>query len=249
MESRKRKAESSPENESSPKRPSGDYQMQGYDLRLKTPFRYIATGPSQAGKTTHIFNVLKDRHELFDVPTDNVIYYYNEWQDIFNMFNAEGIVKRWLNHLPTEEEVASICAPYKDSGGSVIVVDDFMLQLDKFMAKLFTVFSHHYRISVFLLTQNLFVQTPIYRTISLNTTYITCFRNPRDMSQINSLAKQIAPGKPQYIVASYREATRAPHSYMFFDFHQRTEDLIKVRSRILRKEFPMAVWLPGSMFE
>jgi hypothetical protein len=120
-----------------------------------------------------------------------------------------------------------------------------MLKMDAFMAELFTVISHHFRVSVFLLTQNLFVQSPVYRNISLNTTYIACFRNPRDLSQIGSLAKQVAPGNGKYVVAAYHKATEAPHSYMLFDFHQRTPDIIKVRSNILRSDFPTRVWLPA----
>jgi hypothetical protein len=221
------------------------YLMEGgFDCRLKTPFRYIVTGPSMAGKTTHVYNVIKERQQLFDVPTDNVIYFYNQWQDIYNAFNSDGLVKQWINHLPTEEDIVTHCGPFKEMGGSIIVIDDFMLHLNKYIADLFTTISHHLHINIFLLTQNLFVQTPIYRSISLSTTYIACFKNPRDVSQIGNLAKQMAQGNTRYVLDAYNEATKAPHSYLLFDYHQTTDARIKLRSNILQKEFPTRVWPP-----
>jgi hypothetical protein len=147
--------------------------------------------------------------------------------------------------MPTMNDVIEHCAPYKDSGGSIIVVDDFMLELNPFMAQLFTAYSHHYRISVILLTQNLFLNTPIYRNISRNTTYIAVFKNPRDVSQIMSLARQLSPKNTKYIIGAFQEATEKPFSYMLFDFHQTTPKEIVLRSCILRGEFPMSAWLPA----
>lgn len=213
------------------------------DLRLRTPFRYIVSGPSQAGKTTHVVNLIKDRHDMMDRPTDHIIFYYNEWQSIFN--DLEGIVTHWFSHIPTPDEITTLCSDKADSGGSLIILDDFMLQLDSGIAKLFTVLSHAYHISVILLTQNLFVSTPVYRTISLNSSYICVFKNPRDQAQIVGLAKQISPGNSKFVVDSYKDATRLPHSYLLFDFHQKTAEHLKLRTNILKHEGPMVAYAPA----
>jgi hypothetical protein len=215
-----------------------------YDLRLKTPFTYVVAGASQSGKTTHVFELLKNRHAMMDVPTDHVIYYYKQWQPHFTAFEEAGVVTEWVNRVPTSEELQAKTHARRDGEGTIVIIDDFMQQLNRDIADLFTVTSHANRISVILMTQNLFAKLPVFRTISLNATYIACFKNPRDSSQIMHLAKQLSPNNTRYVVEAYREATRRPYSYMFFDFHQGTPDNIRVRSDILPKQMPMKVWMP-----
>ena len=48
------------------------------------------------------------------------------------------------------------------------------------------------------------------RTISLNAHYLILFKNPRDASQINHLAKQMYPTKSKFMVEAYRDATLPP---------------------------------------
>ena len=199
-----------------------------YDVRLKTPFTYVVAGPSQSGKTTHVFDLLKNRHVLMDKPTDYVLYYYHQWQPHFDKFEEDGSVTEWINHMPTVAELRTKSEDRIDGSGTLIVIDDFMNQLTNDIADLFTVTSHANNISVILLTQNIFAKPPVFRTISLNARYITVFKNPRDSSQIANLARQVAPNNSKYVVDAYKEATKEPYSYMLFDFHQSTPDMIRV---------------------
>ena len=103
-------------------------------------------------------------------------------------------------------------------------------------SNLFTVLSHANSISVILLTQNLFVKGKVFRTVSLNSMYISLFKNPRDQSQVTNFAKQFSPYDVRWVVDAYRDCTRAPYTYMLFDSHQSTPDRIRVRSHILPGE-------------
>jgi hypothetical protein len=124
--------------------------------------------------------------------------------------------------------------------GSIIVIDDFAQQLNKDTIDIFSRISHHTNSVIILLTQNLFSKNPVFREISLNSTYIVLFKNPRDASQISTFARQFAPGK-RYIIDAFRDITSLPYSYVLFDHHQATDDEIRIRTRILPHEFPMKI--------
>jgi hypothetical protein len=217
-----------------------------YDLRFRTPFTYTCAGPSQSGKTSHVFNILRLKEELFDVNPQNVLYFYNLPQPSFANFRQEspGIVTEWINKLPDLELLREKTLAYRGGSGSLVIIDDFVSELNADISNLFTVLSHSNNINVILLTQNLFSKNPVYRTISLNSTYTAAFKNPRDSAQITNFAKQFAPNNTRYIVEAFRECTKKPYSYLFFDHHQKTPDRIRVRSDILPHEGPMKVWIP-----
>ena len=213
-----------------------------FDLRLKTPFSYILAGPTSCGKTTFCFNLLKYRKILFDKPTDNVFYFYSQYQNIFESFKSLGIVKEWINELPTRDTLNEKTLPFKDGDGSVVIIDDYMNEVNNDVSALFTVLSHANNVNVIFLTQNVFPKEKVFRTISLNSTYMNIFKNPRDPSQIAHFAKQFSPDKPKYIVEAFNIATKSQYSYLMFDFHQSTDSRIRVRSHFLPHESPIRVY-------
>lgn len=216
-----------------------------YDATFKTPFTCLLAGPSQSGKTSVVFNILRDRHTLLDVPTNNIFYFYQHWQPSFSIFEREGVVTEWLRELPSIDLLTEKTEPFKYAEGSIVVIDDFMGQLNEAISSLFTFLCHSNRVSVFLMTQNVFAKNPVFRTISLNSQYVFIFKNSRDSSQIMSYAKQFAPGNTEWVVDAFRECTRAAFSYLLFDHHQTQEEEIRVRSHILQQQWPMRVWGPS----
>jgi hypothetical protein len=215
------------------------------DVRFKNPSSFLLGGGSQSGKTTFVLNVLSNIDTLFINPKckQNVIYFYKQWQQAYELFSSKNIVKEWVNKLPTTEDVKEKTLMYKDDGGSILIIDDFATKLDTEIVELFTVLCHHTNSVVFLMTQNIFSKNPAARDISLNATYVILFKNPRDSSQIVHFAKQFAPGKTKGLVAAFNQATDPHFSYMLFDCHQTTPKQIRVRSRILPQEAPMEVWV------
>ena len=219
-------------------------EIKDMDCRLKFPFSWLIVGSSGCGKTTHVLNFLRYQAEMTNNPLcKNIIYFYNEWQDAFTSIKNENIVTSWQKGLPTLEMVKTAVINYTSSGGSIVVIDDFAHMINQDILEMFTVLSHHMNCCIILLSQFLFSKNPIHRMISLNSTYITVFKNPRDNQQIASLARQIRPNDFRYIMESYIEATKKPYSYLFFDNHQQTDDRIRVRSRILPSEAPMIAWI------
>jgi len=218
-----------------------------YDLRLKNPSTFILAGPSQSGKTTFTVNLLRNIATLFEKPTcaSNVVFFYKQWQTAYENLKTDGIVHRWVNKIPSDELMRQYTMTAHETG-SVIIIDDFAQQLNKDTIEMFTVSAHHTNSVVILLTQNIFSKNVVFREISLNCSYVAMFKNPRDSSQINHYAKQFAPGRGQYVIEAFHEATKKPYSYLFFDNHQLTPEILRVRARILPSEQPMAVYAQKS---
>ena len=216
-----------------------------FDLRFYTPSTFILAGASQSGKTTFVLNLLRQIDSYFANPKckQNVIYYFKEWQEALELFQNEDIVTQWINELPTAEEFKNKTLPYKDGDGSIVVIDDFGQELNSDIQDIFTVLSHHTNTTVFLLVQNIFPKNRVFRDISLKSTYIVLFKNPRDASQISHYARQFAPGNHHYIVDAFRECTKNAYSYMIFDHHQATPDILRVRSHIFQQQGPLRIWL------
>ena len=103
--------------------------------------------------------------------------------------------------------------------------------LESEVADLFTKGNHHKNISVIAMTQNVFHQSRFQRTISLNTHYMFLFKNPRDASQIQHLARQMYPKDLEYLVqVTERVMTLGPYSYLFSDLKQETLDNMRLRA-------------------
>ena len=70
--------------------------------------------------------------------------------------------------------------------------------------QLFTRCSHHLKLSIIFVSQNLFPQSKSMRNIALNMKYIVLFPSPRDINQIGVLGSQL--GARKSLLAAYNDA-------------------------------------------
>ena len=82
------------------------------------------------------------------------------------------------------------------SGEPMLIIFDDLIGSSslKEIANLFTVDARHMNMSLVFLTQRMFVNDESFRQISQNCDYFVLFKNPRNSSEIRSLAQQITPG-------------------------------------------------------
>ena len=62
------------------------------------------------------------------------------------------------------------------------------------------------------------------RTMSLNSHYNIIFKNPRDATQIRTLAYQMHPGNSKWFLDAFADATSRPYGYLVLDNHPRSDE-------------------------
>ena len=217
-----------------------------FDIRFKTGFYCIISGPSGSGKTTFVRNIIKLKDVLFDKSPKKVFFYYNIIQDIYKEMESQGLITELINVLdefPTYEDIIQKVHPYRNEGGCLLVFDDMMSQLTPDFEKIFCNVSHHENASILFLTQNLYYNTKVYRTISLNAHYMVLMRTGRDLTQISILSRAISGGGSNFLVEAYKDATKKPYSYLLLDFRADCPPTLRARSNIFPHEFPPIVYL------
>ena len=169
------------------------------DARWKHPLTCIVAGPTGCGKSTFVTRMLRHAAAMIVPPPQQITWCYGEWQ--------EAYATTELGHVRFEEGLTD-CGPCSiRQRGTSSVIDDLMAETDERVTTLFTKKSHHRNTSVLYLVQNLFPKNKESRTISLNSQYMVVFKNPRDSSQMATLARQMYPGRGKFVQAAFKDAT------------------------------------------
>ena len=201
-----------------------------FDPRLQGPFTCLVAGPTGCGKTQLIFKLIENTAQLITPTVHYIVYCYGQWQKDFKKYDNkvnfhEGLIPR--------EQIFPVNSQESSTQHTLLIIDDLLGKEDTSLVRdIFIKGSHHNNISVIFVTQNLFLPHKDYRTLSLNAHYLVIFKNPRDMSQINALARQAFASKPTFLTAVYNRETSDRHSYLLLDFKQSTPELMRVRDSI-----------------
>lgn len=199
-------------------------------------------GPTGSGKTVFVKRFLKSRNLLADVQFDRIIFYYAEWQDNYKSENFvnDGKIIEFREGLPKSEDYS--LDPHLKK---LVIIDDLMRESSNgSVVDLFTKGSHHKNISVMFITQNIFHKGAHSRDISLNSSYIILFKNPRDRAQIQHLARQVFPEDPKFLQEAYQDATAKGHGYLMIDCKQSTLDEFRFRACIFPDDEFQYFYLP-----
>lgn len=191
------------------------------------PFTALVSGPTGCGKTEFVFKILQNEAKFIYPSPQRIIYCFSIWQKGFDLLKDKNPIIEFKQGLIDVEELDSKL-------NNLVILDDLMKEASEHddILHLFTRGSHHKNTSVFLLTQNIFNKGKNSRTISLNCHYIVLFKNPRDMTQISYLARQMQPKHSKYLEDAFKDATKNPHGYLFLDMKQATPDILRVQSNI-----------------
>ena len=115
---------------------------------------------------------------------------------------------------------------------TLIIFDDLIGSSSlKEIANLFTVDARHMNMSLVFLTQRMFVNDEGFRQISQNCDYFCIFKNPRNSSEIRTLAQQLTPGSLD-LIEIYKEATKNPFSYLLINLTQECDPSVKYFSHV-----------------
>lgn len=196
------------------------------------PFTCLVAGPTQSGKTYLINKILMYQNILINPPPQRIYYCYSVWQSRFDEMLSTIKNIEFFQGIKSLDELNTL-------KNNLIILDDLLQDCENSdsISHLFTIDSHHRNCSVFFLTQNLFSRGKHMRTISLNCSYMIIFKNPRDKSQINVLARQMFPDKISFFLEAYSDAVEnKSHSYLFLDLKQTTLEKNRIQTGILPEE-------------
>ena len=184
-------------------------------FKFESPSSTMVIGPSMAGKTVLTLDILRNASKMYTVPPKNIIYAYGVYQKVFTRLETELNNITFHEGLPTKEMIENLGSE-EEEDHSLLVIDDLMDEICKSaeMCALFTRDVHHRRISVIMITQNIYHQSKYSRTISLNTSYLILMKTCRDLQQIHHLSRQMFPSTPKRLLEAYEDATRRPRGYL-----------------------------------
>ena len=217
-----------------------------FDIRLKTSFNMIIVGPTRSGKTSWVKNMLTVGDHMFRERPVKIFLFYKMMQDMYVEMKDTNLVDELVNvstQMPTLDDIQEMVEPFITTGGSMIIFDDCMSDINSDFENLFCNLSHHMNCSIVFLTQSLFYDDKVFRTMSRNTQYMVLMKNERDKLQSSILGKQYSPGNHQFIPQVLRDATRLPYGYLVLDFSPETAPAVKALSHIFPHEFPTRVYI------
>jgi Zinc finger, C2H2 type len=191
------------------------------NVDLKHPFTMIVAGPSGSGKTRFALKLITYADKVISPVPEKFVWCYGVYQDVFR--NYPDV--QFIEGLP---DLEMFDGHYK----TFLVIDDLMMETTDVITKLFTKLSHHRSVSVLYLTQNVFNKNKENRNISLNAHYMVLFKNVRDASQIQTLARQMYPGQSHLLLEAYKDATSEPFGSLFVDLTQEMDDKFRLRGNI-----------------
>jgi len=202
------------------------------DFKFFHPSTTIIGGMTHSGKTVFVKLLLRNWENLIrvNIKTLKVLWCYGVSESV-NVENIKNVSIEYYRGIPKIDEI-------KKMSPHLIILDDLMDDISIDVKNLFTRESHHLKISVIFIVQNIFNQNKHMRTISLNSHYIILMKGLRNTQQVGHLGKQIFPNKSKELINAFRDATKNPYGYLVIDLHPQSKDEYRLKTRIFKEEVP-----------
>ena len=196
------------------------------------PFSMIVAGPSRCGKTYWVINLLLNAKERIKPVPEKIVYCYAHWQPKYELLKEHIDSVLWHEGMPSKLFLDEI-------SNAIVVLDDLMAESvnNSALMGIFTERSHHQKISVILLMQNLYQQGKGSVSIQRNAQFLVLFKNPRDRSQIKTLAMQMFPEKWRKFLEKFEHETNKPRGKVILDFSLDTSDENRIVKSCDLKDF------------
>lgn len=203
--------------------------IENNDLKFKTPFGMLVSGPSQSGKSEFLFNFIKYRKEMFTENFERIIYCQpNSFSTKNQTFFAR--LKNEFNAIELCEGLPSISNLDLNVHNSpvLLLIDDLMSSVlfSKQMVDLLSNDVHNFNISVIIVLQNYFASGKYGKTLIRNCQYRVFFYSRVQQLELRTVSSQIS-NNPAFFAANfeflYEKYPNAPSHYLLIDGHFRTK--------------------------
>lgn len=209
-------------------------------MNFQTPYTMTVSGQTGSGKTHFVAKLIKNQKNIHDKPFDKIIISFAMLQPIYLELKKENENVTLVEGYPEDELNAYI----SQNLNILLVLDDMMLELgnDDRLANLFTKMRHQ-NVSTIFLTQNFYHNGKHIKTVTRNSQYIVIFENPRDLTMIMTLGRQMFPSKPKFLCGAFQQATAKPYGYLLLDLKPGVDKKLRVREGVMPDE-QTYVYLP-----
>lgn len=186
-----------------------------------------------------------------------VIYVYSSQHPLVNRMVEEGIVNKVLKNLPENQETLEKLTSSLKEEGSILVIDDALSQMKKYLPQVFEVISHRDNCTVLFVTQNAFIDSSVFRRIKENCDYAVIMKHAKNSLKVKYMAMQMDSCDIKHIMDSYRDAVslKKPmdekshliYGYLIMDLRPFADDITRLRSSIFPDEKePVTVYKQAS---
>lgn len=191
---------------------------------MNHPFTCMIAGPTKAGKTTFVKNLVENCNHIINKPIHEILWFYSEDQPAYKQ-----LAKR-VTFIEGPPDLSLLKTT--DGKNKLVILDDLMQDKKAVddVIKLFSRGCHHWNVSLIHIVQNAFFHG--LRTSRINSDYLVLFKNPADNLQISILARHLFPGQTKYFMESFKDATKKPHGYLMIDLTQYTPDEYRLKTDI-----------------
>lgn len=204
-----------------------------FDGRFQFPFSAVCTGPSLSGKTSFLIKLLDRTQDLISEKIDCVIWFYGIKTPTLKYLESK-YNKFWFRceqGIPDTEYLEQYVPLGKKA---LFILDDLAQEAanSPLVCKLLNNYVHHKNIAVFLVLQDLFCPGK-YRVSFLKTIhYLVLFNNPLNHSVAKITAQRFMPYNVKAFIEVYDEIFKQPYSYLLLDGHQKTANILRIRTDI-----------------
>ena len=208
-----------------PKLPVQEVHIKDENLMLKAPFSMIVSGPSQSGKSTFLYEIVKHRLEVCSQKYGRIIYCQS---NSFSHKN-QAFIKKLQEQFPTLElcqglpKLAELNLTLNNLP-SLLLIDDLMEEVlnSSSIVQLVANDVHNYNISVVIVFQNYFAQGRHGKTLVRNCHYRVFFYNRIEQLELRNISSQISTN-PNFFAANFDFLTKTfPNEkshYLLIDGH------------------------------
>lgn len=195
------------------------------ETRFRHPFTMIVGGSTSSGKSEWIIRFLHNRDTLCTSKFARVIYACGEYSSRIFDLQKDGIDV--VQGVPEASMLSSPALPKP----LLLIIDDLLAEIDEsYLNRLFTRGSHHWDVSVIVVTQHLFEKK--LRVPRNNAHYLVLLRNRPGELQVRNLGSQLFPKRVAAFLSVYRDATSKTYGYLVIDSHPASDERLRLRTDI-----------------
>jgi len=188
-----------------PKAAVQEVSLTNNDLKFQTPFAMSVCGPSQCGKSEFIVKLVENRHLLFDVDFERIVYCAPESLAL----RHNPIFQRIKNSFATAELNIGLPDLLKlnltlTNNPVLLIVEDLMKPFleNEDMLNLLTAGVHHHSVTTVFSMQDYYHHSRHRLTFMKNCAYRVIFYNRLDLTEIRTISVQIA-ANPKFLIESF----------------------------------------------